>query len=167
MATLFGGETGGMTRFATARLLALLLPLALIAGALGSQLIGGLYPCEMCHWQRWPHYAAIVLALLAFLVPSPAAQKRLVLLAAAAIAISGAIGVFHAGVEYGWWQGLTECSVLNAGSGQSSLADIMASPLIRCDVPQWTLFGISLAGYNAIFSLGGSALILWLWLKSR
>jgi len=156
-----------MSSFAMARLFALLLPLALIAGALESQFFGGLYPCEMCHWQRWPHYAAILLALLAFLLPAPGARKGLVLLAAIAIAVSGAIGVFHAGVEYGWWQGITECSVLNAGSGQSSLADIMASPLIRCDVPQWTLFGISLAGYNAIFSLGGAALILWLWLKAR
>ena len=51
-------ETGGSLRLA--RALALLLPAALLAGAWGSQLLGGLYPCEMCHWQRWPHYAALV-----------------------------------------------------------------------------------------------------------
>lgn len=136
-----------------------------MAGALGSQYIGGLYPCEMCHWQRWPHYAAIAIALLAFLVNAPGAKRMLVILAAMAIAISGAIGVFHAGVEYGWWQGITECSVLNSGSGKDILADIMSSPLIRCDVAQWALFGISLAGFNALFSLGGAALILWLCLK--
>jgi len=156
-----------MTRFGQARVLALLLPSALMAGALGSQYIGGLYPCEMCHWQRWPHYVAIVLAGLAFLMPARAAQRGFVLLAAIAIAVSGAIGAFHAGVEYGWWEGITQCSVINSGSGQDILADIMGSPLIRCDVPQWTLFGISLAGYNAVFSLGGAALILWLWMKSR
>ncbi|MGE0776609.1 MAG: disulfide bond formation protein B [Sphingomonadaceae bacterium] len=156
-----------MTRFAWARLLALLLPIMLIAGAWGSQIFGGLFPCEMCHWQRWPHYAAILLALLAFLIPGPPAQRGFVLLAAIAIAVSGAIGVYHAGVEYGWWEGITQCSVISSGSGQDVLADIMASPLIRCDVAPWTLFGISLAGFNAIFSLGGAALIIWLWLKSR
>lgn len=156
-----------MTRFAWVRLLALLLPLALIAGAWGSQIFGGLFPCEMCHWQRWPHYAAILLALLAFLIPGPPAQRGFVLLAAITIAVSGAIGVYHAGVEYGWWEGITQCSVINNGSGQDVLADIMSSPLIRCDVAPWTLFGISLAGFNAIFSLGGAALIIWLWLKSR
>jgi disulfide bond formation protein DsbB len=156
-----------MTLFGQARALALLVPLALIAGALGSQYIGGLYPCEMCHWQRWPHYAAILLAVLAFVMPAPAAQRGFVLMAAIAIAISGGIGVYHAGVEYHFWQGFTQCSDgLSAGIGDTR-ADIWATPLIRCDVAQWTLFGISLAGFNAIFSLGGSALIMWLWLKSR
>ncbi len=156
-----------MASLSKARLLALLLPLVLMAGALGSQFIGGLYPCEMCHWQRWPHYTAILLALLAFLIPQRGVQRALILLAAIAIAASGAIGVFHAGVEYGWWEGITACSVINSGSGQDILADIMSSPLIRCDVAPWSLFGISLAGFNAIFSLGGAMLILWLWLKSR
>ena len=145
-----------------ARTLALLLPLSLIVGALGSEFIGKLYPCEMCHWQRWPHYAAIVLAALAFLPVGRGVRRGLILLAAIAIAISGAIGVFHAGVEYGLWEGVTRCSIMNADGGDI-LADIMASPLIRCDQPQWTLFGISLAGYNAIFSLGGAWLILRLW----
>ena len=93
-----------------ARLLALVLPAALLAGAWGSQLIGGLYPCEMCHWQRWPHYAALVPALLAFVVPGTAAKRAMVVLAALSIAVSGAIGVFHAGVEYHWWDGITACT---------------------------------------------------------
>jgi disulfide bond formation protein DsbB len=150
---------------ATARLIALLLPLALMAGALGSQYIGGLYPCEMCHWQRWPHYAAIVLAALAFVVPGATARHLLVLLAAVAIGASGAIGVFHAGVEYHWWQGFTECTSTMQGSGGTAaemLARIMKAPVVRCDVPQWSLFGISLAGFNALFSLGGAAAIFWL-----
>lgn len=156
-----------MTSLARARALALLLPLGLMAGALGSQFLGGLFPCEMCHWQRWPHYAAIGLAALAFIVRQPPAQRMLVLLAATAIAISGAIGAFHAGVEYGWWEGITQCSVINSGGGQDILAEIMASPLIRCDVAPWSLFGISLAGFNALFSLGGAALIWWLCLRRR
>ncbi len=156
-----------MTQLGQARALALLLPSGLIAGALGSQYFGGLYPCEMCHWQRWPHYAAIVLAALAFVLPTRAAQRGFVLLAAIAIAISGAIGAFHAGVEYGWWEGITQCSTGLSSSSGDILADIWATPAIRCDVAQWTLLGISLAGYNASFSLGGAALIMWLWLKSR
>lgn len=154
--------------FRTARLVALLLPLALMAGALGSQLIGGLYPCEMCHWQRWPHYAAIVLAALAFVVPGADARRVLVGLAAFAILTSGAIGVFHAGVEYHWWQGITACSTTLSGSGGSAedmLARVMAAPLVRCDAPQWTFAGISLAGFNALFSIAGGIAILAMMLR--
>jgi disulfide bond formation protein DsbB len=152
-------------RFPVARALALLLPLALMAGALGSQYFGGLYPCEMCWWQRYPHFAAILFAALSFIVPGVMARRGLVLLAAIAILGSGAIGVFHSGVEYHWWQGITACSSTMTGTGGSvddMLKRIMAAPIVRCDVAQWTLFGISLAGFNALFSLGGGATILWL-----
>ena len=137
-----------------ARTLALLAPVALLGGAWIAQLGFGLPPCEMCHWQRWPHYAALLPALAAFAAP-PAWQRHLVALAAALIAISGAIGVFHAGVEYGWWEGLTRC----ATSGGGSLEDLLNAPLIRCDTAPWTFAGVSLAGFNAIFSLGGAASI--------
>jgi disulfide bond formation protein DsbB len=148
-----------MTDFAKARLLALVVPSALMLGALGSQYIGGLHPCEMCYWQRWPHDAAIVLALFAFGTRVNKASHVLVALAALAIMVSGGIGVFHAGVEYGWWEGITTCSTTAAGV---SLEDIMRAPVVRCDVPQWTLLGISLAGFNAIISLGAGAVIVGL-----
>ena len=148
-----------MTDFAKARLLALIVPSALMLGALGSQYIGGLHPCEMCYWQRWPHDAAIVLALFAFGTRVNKASHVLVALAALAIMVSGGIGMFHAGVEYGWWPGITTCSTTAAGV---SLEDIMRAPVVRCDVPQWTLLGISLAGFNAIISLGAGAVILGL-----
>src|ERR1044072_9684577 len=96
----------GIGNASVARLIALLLPLGLLGGALGSQYIGGLHPCEMCYWQRWPHGAAIVLAALAF-VTRDDTSRMLTLLAAVAIAISGAIGVYHAGVEAQIFQGLT------------------------------------------------------------
>src|SRR5438445_7553769 len=87
---------GGLDAAAAARLIALLLPIALLGGALGSQYLGGLHPCEMCYWQRWPHGVAIVLALLALTAPADSPRSRgLVMLAAAAIAVSGAIGVYH------------------------------------------------------------------------
>ena len=146
----------GETRLKQARLLALLVPAGLLGGALLSQYAGGLYPCEMCYWQRWPHGAAILLALGAILSPLDSPRTRpLTLMAALAIAISGAIGIFHAGVELGWWEGLTRCTT----NGASSLKDIMAVPLIRCDQVQWTFLGISLAGWNAVISLGGAAVI--------
>jgi disulfide bond formation protein DsbB len=106
------------------------------------------------------------LALFAFLAPGSTTQRTLVTLAGVAILVSGAIGVLHAGVEYRWWEGPTQCSASLAPGGDT-LAQILATPLIRCDQPQWTLFGISLAGFNAIFSLTGGLIILWLSLKSR
>ena len=155
---------------ARARLLALIVPAALLAGAWGSQLIGGLYPCEMCHWQRWPHYAAVLIAGAAFVVPGRAMRQSLVLIAALLIAVSGAIGLFHAGVEYHWWNGVTACtSTIASGATTSAerLAAIMNAPMIRCDVPQWKFAGISLAGFNAILSLGGALTILRLMRKTR
>jgi disulfide bond formation protein DsbB len=143
-------------RLKSARLLALAVPVVLLGGALLSEYVGKLYPCEMCWWQRYPHAVAILLAGAALLSPLTAPRTRLLtLLAALAVAVSGAIGAFHAGVEYGWWEGLTTCST----GGAMSLDDIMAVPLIRCDQVQWTLLGISLAGFNAIFSLGGALII--------
>jgi disulfide bond formation protein DsbB len=151
--------------FCAARWLALLLPLALVGGAHTTELFG-LVPCEMCWWQRWPHYAAVLIALSAFLVKNRKAQLSLVLLAGLAVAISGGIGVFHAGVEYKWWEGITACTAQVKGSNpMDMLTDALRRPLIRCDVPQWTLFGISLAGFNAIFSLSGAVIIYVLALR--
>ncbi len=150
-----------LTSRLSAPLVALAAPLLLYGGALVSQYGFGLSPCEMCYWQRWPHQAAILLALLALLLRrNDAAMRLFTLLAAVAIAISGAIGVFHAGVEYGFWEGITTCAT--GSGGPVSLDAIMNAPLIRCDTAQWTLFGISLAGFNAIFSLGAAALVLTL-----
>ena len=144
-----------MTSLARANAVALAIPALLMAGALGSQYLGGLYPCEMCYWQRWPHYAAIAIALVAFIVKPPM-RNVLVALAALAVLTSGAIGVYHAGVEYHWWAG-PPCSANGAGM---TLEQIMRAPLIRCDTAQWTLFGVSLAGFNALFSIAGGITIL-------
>ena len=144
--------------------MALGVPAALLAGAYLSQYAGGLHPCEMCYWQRWPHFAAIGLAALAFLFVAPSRNARLLTaLAALAIAVSGAIGVFHAGVEYGWWEGLTRCS----SGGAMTLDEIMSVPLIRCDQVQFSFLSVSMAGWNAILSLGAAAIIAFLlWRKS-
>ena len=149
--------------------LAFLLPVALLGGAWGSQLIGGLSPCEMCHWQRWPHYGAAAAAALAFFLTGRA-RIALVVLAALLLATSGVIGVMHAGVEYHWWQGFTACSApvpLTGATAAERLEALFNAPVVRCDTPQWSLAGISLAGFNAIFSLGGALIVLWLLRTAR
>ena len=148
---------------AAARLVALLLPLALLAGAFGSEYLGHLIPCEMCWWQRYAHLAALPLAALAFTGPAESQRSRaFTLLAALAIAVSGGIGVYHAGVELKIFEGFTQCTAI----GHATLESIIKAPLIRCDQVQWSFLGISMAGWNAILSLGGAALILFLSLKA-
>jgi disulfide bond formation protein DsbB len=143
-----------------AQLLAIAVPALLLGGAYLGQYAFGLFPCEMCWWQRYAHFAALALALLSTVVP----PKRVwVALAGVAILVAGLLGAYHAGVEYKWWEGLTTCSSTSSGH---SLEDIMNAPLIRCDEPQWTLFGISLAGYNFLISTA-SAIVIFILLRRK
>ena len=158
-----------MKNLPLARAIALVTPLLLLGGAYASQYVGGLHPCEMCWWQRYPHMAAIPLALIAYAVKKrPCVSALFAGLAGLAIGISGGIGLFHAGVEYGWWQGLTACSTSpTAGNPADILNQIMATPITRCDVAPWTLLGISLAGFNGLLSGASALAILALLIKSR
>jgi disulfide bond formation protein DsbB len=140
-----------MSRSENARWLALLVPAALLCGAYASQYLGGLFPCEMCWWQRYPHFAALILSVLAFATKG-SVRTAFVALAALSLLASGLIGGFHAGVEYGWWPGLSSCTSAVSGTGEDLLKSIMNAPLVRCDVAPWDLFGISLAGYNFLIS---------------
>jgi disulfide bond formation protein DsbB len=153
---------------ALAKLLSFAVPAALLAGAYGSQYLGGLAPCEMCYWQRWAHIAALGFALLAWAGAGrlPDRGRSFVWLAGLAILVSGGIGAWHAGIEAGLLEGFTTCSSpIGAGSGDDLLAEIMAAPMVRCDQVQWELFGISMAGWNAILSSLAALVILWLSLK--
>ena len=133
--------------------LAFLLPAGLLAGAYGSQYIGGLPPCEMCWWQRYPHFAALGIGFAAYVLKPAQVWTAL---AGLAILTSGLIGGFHAGVEYHWWEGITGCSTLPTNIDVMNPA---AAPLIRCDVAPWDLFGISLAGFNFLISgISGAAI---------
>jgi disulfide bond formation protein DsbB len=133
--------------------------LALLAGAFGFQYIGGLAPCQLCLWQRWPHAAAIVIMLAALVLPGRILPVLGIL---AALATAG-VGMFHVGVEQMWWEGLASCSGNSiAGLNVSDLLNpnvAIAAP-IRCDAIAWSLFGISMAGWNVIVSLGLA--LLWL-----
>jgi disulfide bond formation protein DsbB len=130
--------------------------LALLVGALLFQYVGGLPPCPMCHWQRWPHIASAVLGLGGALLigsgvlPRPSAAP-IALIAVVGLVISGAIGIFHAGVEWDLWEGPAACVGGGYVPGED---DGGVFNIVRCDVAPWRLFGLSLAGYNALISLG-------------
>ncbi|HEY4546494.1 MAG TPA: disulfide bond formation protein B [Pedomonas sp.] len=160
-----------MTRIGWALAAAAVTSGALLGGALAFQYIGGLHPCEMCHWQRWPHIAALVFAAgggLALARPQPGAGQSgftriAAVLAGIALLMTAAIGLFHVGVEQDWWEGPTACSVIGGGqSAEDIFATVMAAPVIRCDETPWSLFGISMAGYNALISFLMGGLVLWL-----
>lgn len=138
-------------RLRLATIIALIVPLALLAGAWSFQIWGRLYPCEMCWWQRYGHIAALGFAVLALLVAGQA-RVALVALAGLGIASSALIAGYHAGIEYGWWQGVTACTSLIKFTGGDPLAAIMNSPAVRCDEVQWKWAGISLAGFNFLIS---------------
>lgn len=142
-----------MSGLKQARALALAIPVALLGGAYVSQYGFGLFPCEMCWWQRYPHFAAIALALASFVIVP---NRVWVALAGLAIVTSGLIGGFHAGVEYGWWEGITPCALT---TGTIDAFDVGAAQM-RCDIAAWRFLGISLAGWNFLIStIGGIAVV--------
>lgn len=142
-------------------LLATLGSAALLGGAFAFQYIGGLAPCQLCLWQRWPHAAAIVIGMVALVTGWRGLTWFGVL---AALATAG-IGLFHVGVEQHWWEGLATCT---AGSISGiSTADLLnpavdVAPVVRCDEIAWQMLGISMAGWNALISLVLAAI----WAKS-
>ncbi|WFE74524.1 disulfide bond formation protein B [Roseinatronobacter sp. S2] len=132
--------------------------LGLLLGALAFQYIGGMAPCALCIWQRWPHLVAL-LGAGALVLPGP----YFALIGAAGAATSGAIGVYHTGVERAWWDGPSSCSAggnLSGMSAQELLDQIMAAPVVRCDEVPWEMLGLSMASWNAVLSFGIAA--LWL-----
>lgn len=162
-----GPRAAGPDSLQAAKLLAALVSAALLAGAFGSQYLGGLAPCEMCYWQRWAHMAGLFFAVGAMILSRmPDRGRSFVWLAAAAIFASGSIGAYHAGVELGWFEGMTQCTgTIVPGTAQDALAQILAAPVVRCDQVQWEFLAISMAGWNAILSIGSAMVILWLSLR--
>ena len=140
-------------------LLAGLGSLLLLLGAFGFQYIGELAPCPMCLWQRWPHAVAIVLAILAVTLLWKA-RRPMAGVGAVVMAISAGLGVFHAGVEQKWWEGPGSCAGFDpAGlSTDQLLQQLQTAPLVACNEIVWDLFGITMAGWNALISLGLMAL---------
>ena len=155
-------------RFAPA--LILCASIAVLAAALAFQYIGGLQPCVLCMYQRYPYGFTIAFSLVALALArqsSGAGSVRIVLyLCALAFAADAAIAVFHVGVEQHWWRGTPECGATTLG-GQTMEeleAALKKAPVVRCDQIAWSLFGISMAGYNA---MAASALALFSLLSAR
>jgi disulfide bond formation protein DsbB len=154
-----------MTSRSTSRksltLIATLGSAALLGGAFAFQYIGGLAPCTLCLWQRWPHAAAIVIGFLVLVT----GWRGLAWLGALAALATAGIGVFHVGVEQLWWEGLATCTAgsisgISAADLLNPAADVAAP--VRCDAIAWSMLGISMAGWNAILSLGLAAV----WVKA-
>ena len=133
--------------------------LALMLGALAFQYVGGLPPCKLCYWQRYPHVAAIGIGAVALLT----GWRFLPWLGALAALTTGGLGVYHSGVEQKWWQGPTTCSGggdIGLLSTDDLLNQIMNAPVVRCDDIPWQMLGLSMAGWNAVISFALAA--LWL-----
>ena len=152
---------------ATASLLILLVAAATIAGAWFFQLVLDIQPCPLCLEQRYAYYALIPLSALIAIGamrggPRGVLLVGLVLLALAALA-NAALGTYHAGVEWGFWKGPTDCTgpVGNLGSAGSLLERLDTVKVVRCDEVQWRFLGISLAGYNVLISLSMAAIAAW------
>lgn len=143
---------------------------SMLGGAFAFQYIGGLAPCVLCLYQRYPHAAAIVLGLLAlaFVNRAPKASRWLCVLGGLALLISAGVGLFHVGVEQLWWEGTAECGATSMPDSLEALkAQLMNQPIVRCTDIAWEMFGISMAGYNFLLSALAGCLAVALSLPRR
>ncbi|WP_316179516.1 MULTISPECIES: disulfide bond formation protein B [unclassified Bradyrhizobium] len=158
---------GSMSPAVAAALLAAGIAAAALAGAWYMQLVWGLQPCELCLKQRWAYYAIVPLGLLIALAAKGGAPRALVLagLGVAALAALGnaGLGVYHSGVEWGFWPGPTECTgpIGNLGSAGNLLERLDSVKVVRCDEVQFRFLGLSLAGYSVLISLAIAAIAGW------
>lgn len=125
-------------------------------------------PCPLCLEQRIPHYIAVPLAVLVAVAAAKGAPRRLVAAGLAALALAllttAGIGVYHAGVEWTWWAGPSDCTgeMTNFGAaGSTLLKQIQSAAVVRCDEARWRFAGLSLAGYNALISFALAVVAGW------
>ncbi len=128
---------------------------ALMLGALYFQYVLQLPPCELCHWQRYPHIVAVVAgagALASYRYPRLALV--LVMIATAALIATSAVGIYHAGVEYRWWAGPQSCtgSIPTGLSAEELKRRLFSTKMVRCDETAWSMWGLSMAAWNAVIS---------------
>jgi disulfide bond formation protein DsbB len=146
-----------------------------LGAALASQYWGGLIPCELCILQRWPWAAAIMISLVALfpglrrgrlgsrpaLPPDRSPEQAWVALVLVIVyAVGVAFAAYHVGVEQHWWAGPTACTAPAGGAAtlEAMKQQILGTPAVLCDQVQWSLFGVSLAGWNLLASLGMAAI---------
>ena len=142
--------------------LATLGSIALFGGALAFQYFGGLAPCHLCLWQRWPHRIAIALGAVTLLLPSVIAQRTLSVAGALTMLTSVGLGIYHSGVEQKWWLGPTTCTSgdISGVKADDLLNQIMNAPVVHCDQIAWEMFSLSMASWNAVISAG--LVVVWL-----
>jgi disulfide bond formation protein DsbB len=136
-----------------ALVLLMIASVAIVGTAAASQYIGGLAPCVLCWYQRVPYVAVIIICTTGLLYPRVTAEALAI--SAITFVIGGTIAVFHVGVEQAWWEGTKACVGSSAPSDSIDdlRAQIMAAPIVRCNDIQWSLFGVSMAGYNILTSV--------------
>ncbi|MEQ8966247.1 MAG: disulfide bond formation protein B [Azospirillaceae bacterium] len=157
---ILGRMTATPTRYAPAAVGAA--SLALLLGALGFQYLGGLAPCPLCLWQRWPHGVVIALGVVGLAVAGRPTARAVVLgLAGLALTVGAGIALYHVGVEQAWWEGTTACTGGAASAGGDSVdalrQQLFETELVRCDAVAWSLLGISMAGWNGLISVAVAA----------
>ena len=140
---------------------------ATLAGAWFFQLVLDIRPCPLCLEQRYAYYLAIPLGALTALAAGRGAPRNLLLAGLAILWVAALgnalLGAYHSGVEWGLWQGPTDCTgpIGNLGSAGSLLERLDTVKVIRCDEVQWRFLGLSLAGYNVLISLLMAAVAAW------
>ncbi len=154
----------------TPRLIAVLAALAsgaMLLTAFGFQFLGGLEPCHLCILQRWPHGLAFATGLLLLATPRPL-WRPLMLLGALIVLVGAGIALYHTGVEQKWWQGPTTCTAqpITGLTTDELFQQIMQAPVVRCDDIPWSLFGLSMAAWNAVASVAIAALWLAAWFRA-
>jgi disulfide bond formation protein DsbB len=146
---------------------------ATLAGAWFFQLVLDIRPCPLCLEQRYAYYLAVPLGALVAWAAARHAPRAMIVAGLALLALAALgnawLGGYHAGVEWGFWQGPTECSgpVLDLGKAGSLFDNLDKVKVIRCDEVQWRFLGLSLAGYNVLISLLMAALAAWGIVRSR
>lgn len=132
----------------------------LLLMVLAFQYVGGLAPCPICIWQRWPHGIAVALGVIALIRPG----RLLAALGSLAMLVGSGIGLYHTGIERGWWPGPDSCTAPDLGTMEPGqlLDTILETPTVLCDQVVWQFLDLSMASWNAILSL----LLAILWLRA-
>lgn len=143
--------------------------IAVLGTALASQYLGGLQPCELCLYERWPYYAIVIVMLLAMLSRNASIARAALALSTLIFLGSSVLAAYHVGVEQHWIEGPTACTgdLGNASSPDALLQALQGRQPVQCDVVQWSFHGLSLAGLNLAVSLALLAFSLWAAMQTR